>query len=102
MWVDYEIYYNAFRNYYDFITKPYLQGKGSAHLMDFLAPYLDKVSERPYGTLQLIYDDRARYVIWLTPRAAKVVKALSGPYSYALLKAHFASIQDESQPTSDQ
>jgi hypothetical protein len=106
MWVDYELYSQANSNY-----NKYLNSRDPSYIdydfFSFLAPYLGtrKQDEPVHGTVRYTFADQkgtVKHIIFLSPRANEVIKALAGPYSHALLKAHFARTKDESQQTPDQ
>jgi hypothetical protein len=89
MWIDYDLYMKAELNYANFHgVAPW----GYPILFDFLTPYLGERDEgaHPHGTVHYVLnkDGSIKYIISLSPRAVKVVRALAGPYSHALLKAH--------------
>ena len=106
MWVDYDLYQKAESNYIRYIESRVPRHHRDYKFFNFLMPYLgaNEEGKSAHGTVNshLRPDKTVHHVVHLSKQANEVVKALAGPYSYALLEAHFTRIKDESQQTSDQ
>jgi hypothetical protein len=106
MWIDYDLYQKAEANYIRYVESRVPRHFRDYEFFTFLLPYLgpNKEGEPIKGAVNfhLRPDGTVHHIVHLSKQANEVVKALAGPYSYALLEAHYSRIKDESQQTSDQ